>query len=226
MQKILLFLLLLAPSHILATNASGHRLTSNPEIFVKRPLVVTYSEDEQLGRKRAIRKGRKAYARHEYEDALHWFELAVNIKGGSAISMYYLGMMYFLGLGTKVNSKYGIAYLEAAAESGFEPALFDLGVIYFHGFEIPKDLSTAEVCFTELPFEIPKYRFYKGKVFYELACNDEDKIRGLSHIISAANDGYEPAKEEVKYQNIKAELSYLKKMLETRKLESKDQNDN
>lgn len=224
MQKTLLFFLFLMPSQILATNTCGRKLSSNQEIFIKRPPDFDYREDRKSGRKFVVREGRKAYFKKEYEEALHWFELAVNVQGGSAISMYYLGMMYFFGLGTKVNAKYGMAYLEAAAESGLDWARFDLGIIYYHGFEVVKDIGLAEVCFKELPYEVPKYRFYNGKVLYDLACTDEERIRGLTYIISAANEGYETAKEEVKNRNMLAERSYLQKIVAARKLESKDQN--
>src|SRR4051812_22863268 len=84
-----ILLLLIFPTFSMAANSFElGQLFPSREVIVKQPEALTYSEDDQPGRKRAIRKGRKAHARKEYRDALQWFELAVNIKGGSAIAMY------------------------------------------------------------------------------------------------------------------------------------------
>lgn len=218
----MLLLLLMLPIYGMAADLSElEEIFPQRYVNIKPPETITYSEDERPGRKRAIRKGRKAYGRQEYENSFEWFELATCIKGGSAISMYYLGIMNLLGLGTKTNTQLGAAYLEASAKAGFIHALFDLGYMHLHGMELEKNLVKAKACLGFLPLEKPKYRFYYGKAIYGLATNNEDKIRGLNIILSAAEEGFLEAQEQVKNQNVQSELSYLKSIEKKKKEEAK-----
>lgn len=180
-------------------------------IVILPPSAIDLNDDTDLDRRGFIKKGRSDYRERNYEKAFEWFELAATHKGGSALGMYYLGSMYFLGEGTTRNIVLAIKYLEEAAQAGLASANFDLGLRYFLGDLIPQDFKKSLKYFSSLSLDNPKYKYHFGLILYIYMFNHMDeRIRGLELMISAANDGYCTAQEVIKKAKLAPDLTYFK----------------
>lgn len=179
-------------------------------IVILPPSAIDLNDDADLDRREGIKKGMKAYREKDYEKAFEWFELAAYHKGGSALGMYYLGSMYFLGEGTTRNIIYAVKYLKVAAEAGLASANFDLGLRYFLGNIVSQDFKKAYKYFSALPLTNPKYKYHLGLILYHYKFDYmEERIRGLEVMISSAEDGYHKAQEIIKRHKLESDLDWF-----------------
>ena len=81
----------------------------------------------------------------KYEKA---FELwKPRAESGNALSQNYLGIHYYVGLGTTRNMKAAKEWFEKAALNGYADAQYNLGVMYENGEFVEQDYSTAYMWF-------------------------------------------------------------------------------
>ncbi|MDE7413733.1 MAG: sel1 repeat family protein [Muribaculaceae bacterium] len=71
-----------------------------------------------------------AYKKEDYSKALELFK---SIEGKRE-AQYYIGLIYFNGLGVNKDKKKGFKLLENSAKQGYDVAQFDLGYIYDKGY--------------------------------------------------------------------------------------------
>lgn len=84
-----------------------------------------------------------------YADALHdmFGKTLIEAEAGDRTSMYELGRMYELGVGTERNQQEAISWYEQAAAKGNGRAAFKLGKTYYEGKHVPKDFAKAHKWF-------------------------------------------------------------------------------
>lgn len=83
------------------------------------------------------------YENQDYPNAMSWFEKSA--KGGNTDAEYYVGIMYFQGLGVMRNPSLGIENLRKAADKGSALAQFELGRLFINGDkEANRALTEAE----------------------------------------------------------------------------------
>jgi uncharacterized protein len=90
-------------------------------------------------------RGEKAYKSRDFATALReWTPLA---KQGDADAQFYLGIMYFYGLGVTQGSRSAVKWWRLAAEQGDAKSQLKLGIMYFLGEGIPKDYVLSYMWF-------------------------------------------------------------------------------
>ncbi len=62
---------------------------------------------------------------------------------GDAMAQYYLGFMYFEGLGVPKNDAEAVKWYRKAADQGIARAQYELGLMYFRGLGVPRDRAEA-----------------------------------------------------------------------------------
>lgn len=83
------------------------------------------------------------YENKDYPNAMSWFEKSA--AGGNRDAEYYLGIMYFQGLGVMRNPSQGVENLRKAADKGSALAQFELGRLYINNDrETTKELTEKE----------------------------------------------------------------------------------
>lgn len=146
----------------------------------------------------------------DYEEAMNYLEVAKNL--GNVTATNDLGVVCF----KKGNFVQSIEYFEAAAKKNHSIALYNLGLIYLHGYGV--DIDTDEAChyfqrayalgvddalthihtlgsnaYADIPgFKEavkPQQLFELGKNYY----NTDNKIDGLTCIKAAIKQNYIPA---------------------------------
>lgn len=81
-------------------------------------------------------------------------------------SQYFLGMMYFQGLGTVANNYAALKWLSKSAESNFSLAQYQLGRLYSVGVEINRDEKTAAKWFvTAANNQVPDAAFSASLIY-------------------------------------------------------------
>ena len=86
---------------------------------------------------------RVAFKKGDYEKAFNlWMPMANN---GDAEAQNYLGVHYYLGLGTSRNYKEAVKWFEMAAKSGYPDAQRNLGDMYHYGRGVPQDFYHAYI---------------------------------------------------------------------------------
>lgn len=85
--------------------------------------------------------GVRLYNQESYSAALPHLQRAA--KAGNIQSLFYLGEMYRLGLGTEKNSTASMNMYKRGADNGNAGCLYGLALLYYNGFGVPKNLETA-----------------------------------------------------------------------------------
>ena len=81
----------------------------------------------------------------EYEKSLPlWLELANN----NAMAQNYVGIQYYLGLGTKRNYRLAKQWFEKSAIDGYADAQYNLGAMYENGEYVEQDYTTAAMWYS------------------------------------------------------------------------------
>lgn len=180
---------------------------SSDELEFIPPHVVNYRDDTNEFRRSALRAGRKSYREKRYISALHYFIRAATLDGGTGEGMYLLGNLYLMKT-SKYDLKLGLSYIIAAAKGGYSPAIFDMGLRFYLGEEVERNLGKAKLYWSQLPCNNPKYKYHLGLIILELAApNDlKERIRGLKLILAAATDNYELAEKVVQNNDFRSRL--------------------
>lgn len=95
----------------------------------------------KLNKEHAVQKGINAFQSKDYSTAFKIFEPLA--KNGNTSAQYYLGWMYFDGLGTPMDYEQAIKWFRKAAEQGDALAQLKLGMMYEQGQGTPKDYKIA-----------------------------------------------------------------------------------
>jgi TPR repeat protein len=97
-----------------------------------------------LLRQEPFERAEDLYARGEYVSAFSIYrDLA---RAGDLRAQFALSRFYEQGLGQNINDmRQALAWLQEAAERGYAPAQFRLGLFYYDGVEIEEDLEAAEL---------------------------------------------------------------------------------
>ena len=74
-----------------------------------------------------------------------WKSLA---RDGDSIAQNYVGIHYYLGLGTKRNYKQAKEWFEKSAIQGFVDAQYNLGVMYENGQHVKQNYVTAAMWYS------------------------------------------------------------------------------
>ena len=84
-----------------------------------------------------LQKGVAAYKNEEYETAKRiWKTLALK---GDAKAQYFLGNMYYRGVGVEQDDKMAVKWFKLAAEQGLVQAQNNLGTMYMRGLGVSRD---------------------------------------------------------------------------------------
>jgi TPR repeat protein len=82
----------------------------------------------------------------QYERSLPlWYEIA---EQGDALAQNYLGIQYYLGLGTKRNYRQAKEWFEKSAKQGFVDGQYNLGVMYENGEYVEQNYTTAAMWYS------------------------------------------------------------------------------
>lgn len=82
----------------------------------------------------------------EYEKSFPlWATLA---NQGDSLAQNYIGIQYYLGLGTERNYKQAKEWFEKSATQGFADAQYNLGVMYENGQHVKQDYTTAAIWYS------------------------------------------------------------------------------
>ncbi|MBL1142624.1 MAG: sel1 repeat family protein [Proteobacteria bacterium] len=82
----------------------------------------------------------------EYDKSLPlWVELATK---GDALAQNYVGIQYYLGLGTERNYQQAIEWFEKSATQGFADAQYNLAVMYENGQHVQQDYTIAAMWYS------------------------------------------------------------------------------
>ncbi len=82
----------------------------------------------------------------KYEKSLAlWSVLAVQ---GDALAQNYVGIHYYVGLGTKRNYRQAKEWFEKSAIQGFADAQYNLGAMYENGEHVKQDYTTAAMWYS------------------------------------------------------------------------------
>ena len=80
--------------------------------------------------------------------AAHRSQPAGDAGGAELFARYWVGLALLAGAGMAADTPRGLAHHRAAAERGFAPAEFSLGLLYERGHGVPLDLGLARQWFT------------------------------------------------------------------------------
>ena len=75
--------------------------------------------------------------------AAHRSPPAGDARGAALFARYWVGLALLAGAGTAADTPRGLAHHRAAAERGFAPAEFSLGLLHERGHGVPRDLERA-----------------------------------------------------------------------------------
>lgn len=83
----------------------------------------------------AFRKGKRAYEKKLYEEAVKWLTIAV--EAGHAEAKYYLGLCHYYGDGVQKDMDKGTQLIREAAEGGYTDAMEYLGkyILRYNDYE-------------------------------------------------------------------------------------------
>lgn len=82
----------------------------------------------------------------KYEKSLaQWSRLA---NKGDALAQNYVGIQYYLGLGTQRNFKQAKEWFEKSAKQGVADAQYNLGAMYENGEYVEKDYTNAAMWYS------------------------------------------------------------------------------
>ena len=92
-----------------------------------------------------VEEGEKYYGKGNYQSAYNQFIKAANL--GDATAQYYIGFMYYTGIGKNKSNKVAYSWFVKSAKQGNSSAEYMLGKIYFRGDARPKDYKEAYMWF-------------------------------------------------------------------------------
>lgn len=80
-------------------------------------------------------------------------------------------------------------------EQGCINAAVDLGLRYFNGDKVPKNMEKAKECFEKFAKTNPRCQYHLAAAILKLKPNDSEKRRAFKLIEKAADGGYQRAKD-------------------------------
>ena len=86
-----------------------------------------------------------AFAQQPTDDPVRWYHLAA--EQGHVDAWFWLGRMYFEGVGTPQDYLEALRWFQLGAEQGHKPAQAALGNMYFDVKGVPQDLIQAHTWF-------------------------------------------------------------------------------
>src|ERR1700722_18588151 len=87
-----------------------------------------------------------SFKNKDYRDAFNIYQLLANDQK-QVIAQYQLGYLSQKGLGTEKNLVLAAEWYKRAADTGFSEAQFALGICYFYGLGVTKDIAKAITLF-------------------------------------------------------------------------------
>ena len=105
------------------------------------PHRLRHSVTQRTGESPAGRRGIAFYQKHDYAQALPYFEQAQ--QAGHMKAPRYLGLMYLNGEGIAKNAQTAFAYFTQAAAAGDITGQYWLGYCYENGIGTAKDMTQA-----------------------------------------------------------------------------------
>ena len=151
-----------------------------------------------------LSQGVEAYARSDYELAMTLFHQAG--EAGLPDAFYYLGELYYEGLGTPKDFEKGFGYTMRAYEMGFQPAGYRLGLVYQNGIgDVTVDPSQAKRYFERSAMIIdraalagnPEWLYMKGNMYMYGLGVEKAEDKAIDHYRQAAEKDYPPALYEL-----------------------------
>lgn len=158
--------------------------------------VLSPLEESDFLRLVSIDLAHNAYKKGKYAKAFSLFSAAASHDRGNAHAAYMTGHMFLLGQGVNKSIREGLYQLHLAAEAGFSPALYDLGLIFHTGRDsknnsiVAKDLGKAFAYYQQAHESgYSKATYHLGLMYYEGLHVKKDQECGISLISLAAANG-------------------------------------
>lgn len=150
-----------------------------------------------------LSQGIEAYTRSDYDKAEPLFRQAESL--GSPDASYYLGEMYYEGMGVKKDINKGFELAKRAFDRGFLPAGYRLGIVCLYGIGRPADSNLAASYFSKAREMIDKaansgnseWLCVKGNMLtygYGVAVSQEEAIQSYQKAVAK---NYPPAHYEL-----------------------------
>jgi len=166
--------------------------------YVKKDINKALVYYKESANKYGLKTSRHNYAhilfeQKKYDKALEQFELNKDFM----MSQYFIGKIYYYGLGVKEDEDKGLKYLKMAADKGYDYAQLELVNIYFNAGYLMA--NAPEIAFKYAQKIVKKENnnkrnFALAYLVYGLKmASDNNFEEALPKIISAANAGYRGA---------------------------------
>lgn len=150
--------------------------------------------EAQLSIAKAFYHGQNGYEQ-SYAKSLTWFELA---SKQSAEANFYLGNMYFKGLGVEVSDTNAIHHYTIAAEQGHLEAIKNLAWFYLEGKGIEKDVQKAITLLKPIAVQNDIWSAVRlGDIYHHNNSDIQDNELAFKYYEIAANLGDGEAKYEL-----------------------------
>jgi tetratricopeptide (TPR) repeat protein len=101
---------------------------------IKREVpVLNHLTETDFARKILMEQGCTSFKKKEFKESFDCFSTASFIKPGNAQAIYMVGCLFLRGRGVERSVREGLYQMQRAADAGFAPAYFDLGLFHYNG---------------------------------------------------------------------------------------------
>jgi TPR repeat protein len=146
-------------------------------------LVEQFQEQYRL---KQAEQGSAGFAQIDPKDDPEWSEIMKKAESGNVMSQWMVAVQYY-GQGNESKSAY---WAEKAAEQGFLPAQYDIGVAYLYGKGVPKDLTKAAHWFQKAAEQGESSAQHNlGKMYAEGLGVKQDYFKAVQWYQKAAEQG-------------------------------------
>jgi TPR repeat protein len=136
-----------------------------------------------------LQTGLVALQREQYEAA--FIQILPDAEAGDAMAEFFIGTMYWGGLGTQKDTKEAAKWLRRGAERGNAEAQDLLAYLYENGSGIPQDYAQAFNWYQEAAKKgIPRSQHKTGLFYLDGQGVQRDDIEGAKWLRQSAIQGY------------------------------------
>ena len=169
-------------------------------------------DDTVLTARKMYDKGRAAYDKKDYTEALEWYRKAA--EQGFASAQNNLGTMYHEGAGVPQDYNEAVAWYRKAADQGLAAAECNLGNMYRRGFGVKRNNKEAVKWIRKAADQgYPVGQYLLGYMYISGLGVIENYVKGEEWLLKSAEQGLALAQYNLGrlYQYVECDLKKAKK---------------
>ncbi len=162
------------------------------------PVAGPSSANAAISAEEASRRGKEAYERQDFPEALRWHRIAA--AQGNAESQVAMGNMFGQGQGVPQDYAEALRWYRKAAEQGNDEAEDNIGFFYLSGWGVPRDFLEAKrrlMKSADQGNEVAQRNI--GMIYLQGLGVHRDRHEAIRWFRKAAAKGDEDAKAALKY---------------------------